>query len=797
MTQTVTPNGSQKMESHVISWITNAKFQVIFALIALCIILFYDISNYFFHPYDGIDLDSEFGGRIMMVYSGGPANKAGIQVGDQILAIDGQTLDPWLMRPLFKPGISAGANLVYTVQRANQVLDIPLKIGSRFDNWNLLAPIIGIQFLSVVFWGIGLLLTLFVKTTDIRARLVGLCWLLAGIAMAAGGSGIDAHIWGADPIMETAWCILGFTVIAAHLYFPTMALSQSWRTWVIRSFTLVSIVIAAVNLIEDLILKPLSLSLLRYGIFVSEIINWFFLLSILTSVGLLFRNRFRASTPEVKRQTSIVLWGMILGFSPFFVFTLVPILLFGTGSAYVDGNITILFLVLLPIAYVYVIHQRKLLRIDFIINQIVVLFVSTLLVLFLSFSFLGVLTLIFKLPSELPLLGGLMSLLVFFPSATLHRAVQEQVDRALYGSHYDYSTVTAILSSQLAQALDRNTLTQLLTQILAQQMGIQRIALLLLEGDRLSEQGPDPQRFSVPMVDELCLTLLQIHTPVRTQLLQSSLPGSVIARWHEFEWAQLFAPLIFKDELNGFLILGSRISGDVYSDQDINIIAAVTQQGALAFATIQLVEALHGLNQQLVRVDEAHRKKIARDLHDTVLQDLFFIKQRMLKISPNPELGTMMDSVILHLRQTIETQRPSLLESGISLALQHLLEDMRPLAGQAGPVITWHCSLNNDLTLTEEQSTSIYRIAQEALTNALKHASASHISLSLDKESDILKLCIEDNGHGFQNERRSNLSTNQHFGFINMQERAAMIDGKLQISSKKNKGTSVELLVKV
>ena len=796
MRSTALLEGSNNSDSLIISWLTNFKFQFLVAILALGLILFYDVANYVFLPYDGLEISSRMDGRVVIVDLNSPADKAGIKVEDRILAIDHLPLDPLIRRPLFRAWISPGDELVYDVQRGNQVINIPVRMGSRFDNWNSLIPTVGAQFLALVFWGMGVLLSLFVKIKDVRSRLVGLCWFLAGVAMAAGESGMEAEIWGSDLTMETAWCLLGLTMIAAHLYFPEVAFSSRVRKRILGAFALIAVSLAVINAVQILVLKPQLLSLNQFGISTNDILSGFFALSILFSIGLLLYNRFREVNPDVKRQTGIILWGMILGFTPFLGFTLIPILLLGSTSGYIDGRITILFLVLLPLAYFYVINQRRLLRVDFVINQFVVFFIQSLLVLLLSFTVLAAVAVVFNLPRELPLAGGLIFLLLFWPSLRIQSTVHERVDRVLYGSHYDFSTVTASLSSRLAQALDRETLTQLLTQILAGQMGIKRTALFITTADRLVLQGEDRWEVSVSIADELCQHLLKRRIPVRAQHLWASLPVSVTESWQKFEWAQLFAPIIFKDELLGILILGTRTSGDLFSDQDVRIIAAVAQQGALASANVQLIEELHGINQQLVRADETHRKKLAIDLHDMVLQDLYFIKQGMMMNHPNSELLAEMDEVILHLRQTIEAQRPTLLDSGIALALQHLVEDVRPFAGQSRPMITWQMNVKSDLSLDEEQATSIYRIAQEALTNAIRHASASQIRVALEKEDGgPLILRVEDDGKGITDIKSKNLLIEQHFGFKNMEERASMIHGILKINSQPELGTCIKLEV--
>jgi len=187
---------------------------------------------------------------------------------------------------------------------------------------------------------------------------------------------------------------------------------------------------------------------------------------------------------------------------------------------------------------------------------------------------------------------------------------------------------------------------------------------------------------------------------------------------------------------------------DIINDQDIRIIGTVAHQGALAYANVQLVETLRGLTLQLVRSNEAHRKQVARDLHDAVLQQLFFVKQGMLQDPNNATLAALLDDTIQTLRRTIRAQCPPLLDQGLRPALESLVEEMQDLNGPS-PTISWHSSVTGRMELSDEQATALYRIAQEALANALKHADAQNVTVRLDVGSDgTIRLSIGDDGSG-------------------------------------------------
>lgn len=297
------------------------------------------------------------------------------------------------------------------------------------------------------------------------------------------------------------------------------------------------------------------------------------------------------------------------------------------------------------------------------------------------------------------------------------------------------------------------------------------------------------------MVDELCQSLLKYRHPVRSAQLWNMFSPNEQLHLKEFEWGQVFAPLIAESKLQGILILGQRASGDVYSDQDLRIIATVAEQGALAAANLQLVETLRGLAQQLVRSEEEQRKRLASDLHDTVLQELFYIKQGLRKDPNNPELLDYMEELIQNLRRMIKTQRPPLLDQGLPLALQGLVDDMQKRASSSTS-ITWQSSLDGTLSLSDEQATSIFRIAQEALNNAIKHARARRIEIKLERDAHgVIRLQVKDDGIGASGTGKEGKLDQNHFGWVLMQERAIMIGAELKIHTHLGEGTAIVLEV--
>lgn len=774
--------------------LTHPKGQVSLSIIILCIIILYNSFFYLYRPYDGLSVYQENPmGEIYEVVPGGPADLAGIQIGDQLLAIDSKPVDPTKIEPRYPPGLKAGDILTYMVARGGRTVDLQLTIGRYTDNLPQLATYLGVQVLSLGFWLIGLLLVIFSQHEDNRAHLLGLVFSVGGLTIAVGGASGWNSFWGANILQQVLICLLAPLIVTVHFMFPALSFNKH-RKAILYFFCIVALLLSlsivsynSVKVSDTGEPELISRNLFR------QIALGFFTISWLVSIGLLLHNYRKVVESEVRRQTGILFWGMVLGVSPFVFLTLIPYILY--GQEIVGGYITILFLLILPLAYAYVIFQRKLFIIDLIINRSLVWFVLIMFILSMSVLAFTVLERLFPAPQLLPVIGGLIAALIAFSITGVSRFVQIQVDKVLYGNHYDFTTVTASLATKLAQPLDRSRLAELLTQELPSQMGVQRADLLLSDGKSLNSADPFVGNHTITLDDPFCKWLQENRLPLRSlEMLRKSSIAPTPA-WKEYDWAQVLGPLVVEGKLLGVLFLGKRAAGDIYSSQDMQIIATVTEQSALAAANLLLVETMRGFAQRLVRSEEEERKRLASDLHDTVLQDIFFIKLQLTKGIYPPEMNQAFDSLITTLRQMIKDQRPPLLKQGLVLALQGLVEELSKRSA-AIPKIIWHNNLSENPVLSDEQATAVYRIAQEAVNNAIKHARARSVEVVVENNgSNCLRLQVSDDGIGGLSTNGNRKLDQNHFGLLLMQERATMINADLKIHTRLGEGTSIVLEV--
>lgn len=266
-------------------------------------------------------------------------------------------------------------------------------------------------------------------------------------------------------------------------------------------------------------------------------------------------------------------------------------------------------------------------------------------------------------------------------------------------------------------------------------------------------------------------------------------------------------PIEARGELFGVLNLHCN-SDRALSTDDEDVLAAIAAQVgeivANAWLRLKLVEkelARQMLLESLVEAQEEERGRLARELHDGAGQMLTNLLVRIKTVERRAEsevvrqeLGAVLDSVSATIEQVRELSyrlRPAALEEfGLCVALETLLEEMmvgRDLEGRC------HLALA-EVDLLPEVEVTLYRIAQEALTNVVRHSQARHVEVTLQAKSHYLLLRIEDDGRGFAAED-TGVPGKRHLGLISMQERAAIIGASFDVYSAPGAGTTVEIRV--
>jgi signal transduction histidine kinase len=211
----------------------------------------------------------------------------------------------------------------------------------------------------------------------------------------------------------------------------------------------------------------------------------------------------------------------------------------------------------------------------------------------------------------------------------------------------------------------------------------------------------------------------------------------------------------------------------------------------------------------LTQTQEDERKRLARELHDETVQSLIALSQRVTMLNldlaeaaSHPEAGgalpqarerlaelaDMLARSLGEVRSLIRNLRPIYLEElGLVAAIEMLTEGVR----QNGLSAEYE-TIGEERRLAPEVEMAAYRIAQEGLSNVLRHAEAGAVTIALEFIAEGVTLTVEDNGTGFQPpEMPSDLAVQGHFGLLGMYERATRLGGHFSVHSNPAEGTRI------
>ncbi len=197
--------------------------------------------------------------------------------------------------------------------------------------------------------------------------------------------------------------------------------------------------------------------------------------------------------------------------------------------------------------------------------------------------------------------------------------------------------------------------------------------------------------------------------------------------------------------------------------------------------------------RRVVSAQELERKRLARELHDetgqaltSILLGLQSVEDLPPDVDPKKAIADLRDLVVATLqdvrRLAVELRPKALDDFGLVPALERLVENF---GEQTGVQVDFVEQLGPE-RLPEEVETALYRITQEALTNIVKHAQARRVSIVLTKREGSVTVLIEDDGKGFEGSRDGG-----GLGLLGMNERLALIDGRLTVESQEGAGTTI------
>lgn len=510
---------------------------------------------------------------------------------------------------------------------------------------------------------------------------------------------------------------------------------------------------------------------------------WFTFAMILMLVGAgvysqVYRYRRVASSIE-RQKTKWVVFGLVLTFFfmgvsqiPYAVVSQIPV---GESQPWwvpLSGLIWWITISILPFSLAIAVLGYRLWEIDLVINRALVYGTLTVLVIALYVLIVGGFSMLFQLNGNL-----LVSLLATGIVAVLFQPLRERVQRAVnrltYGERDEPYVVLARLGQRLESTLAPQAVLPMIVETVAQALQVPYVAIAL------SHQAQEQKT----------------------------------------EWGQLRPassapftfPLLYQNETLGNLIVAPRTGEEKFSTADRRLLDDLARQAGVAAHSVQLTTDLQRLTaelqrsrERLVAAREEERRRLRRDLHDGLgptLAALALNASTMRDLIDSDsdsamqmasELQIEIRAAVTEIRRLVYALRPPTLdELGLVGAIRELANQSMGHLRRSNPETRLSITVDAPDTLPPLPAAvevAAYRIAQEALTNIVRHAHARNCSIRLapdGTEGSQLQIEICDDGIGLPEERRAGVGLNS------MRERAEELGGTFVIESQSGKSTRV------
>lgn len=359
------------------------------------------------------------------------------------------------------------------------------------------------------------------------------------------------------------------------------------------------------------------------------------------------------------------------------------------------------------------------------------------------------------------------------------------VDRRLLGVRLPPSDLPETFAARMTSCLEKEALATLLQEEVLPSLLVRQSAILLLDESGKVERFMSYGVREKDLPDEEATVALVARA--RAGLVAPDRSGIAPP------WLRLVLPLTFGEQTIGLWLFGRRDPDDLYSRAELPLFQALANQLAVALTNLVQMENLRALYRENIDRHEAERVRLARALHDDVLSRVAVLAVYATDDLPAESIKAF-DELAARLRQTIAGLRPAMLQYGLRAALVELADELLERTN-GNPTIEMSLP-PSEVRYPEPVEQHLFRIVQQAVENALKHAQAQTISVSGRLEPELAHLCVEDDGIGLppgEATDLANLVASDHFGLAGMHERAGLIGARLEIGQAGKRGTRIEI----
>lgn len=348
-----------------------------------------------------------------------------------------------------------------------------------------------------------------------------------------------------------------------------------------------------------------------------------------------------------------------------------------------------------------------------------------------------------------------------------------------------------------------NVLPQAMARALLDELTLERAAVWLWQADRRSFVLAGSAGATEPPLPPILSGPGRTET-ISSRALRANLP-ELLPVWLQplagHSHIEAVVTLAADGAPVGLLGLGQRWDEEVFDDRDLAVAELVGQQATLFVLAATQVEELRRVPDRVAQAQERERLRLAGELHDTIQQFLgrlpFFlaVSRDLIRADPTTAAG-ILDRCLTDVEENAALLRgirvnlaPNQLETSLARPLQGLVAHVQ----QRWPHLRVELNVRPDLDAgtTQESRHALYRVVQQALDNAIAHAEAECLSVSVWRENGRVQFAVQDDGRGSSDMDRQSAEAEGSFGLKSMKARLEMCGGSFGFESAPGQGTRV------
>jgi PAS domain S-box-containing protein len=578
------------MRKDSLTWFSAVVLAILTAATVVFAVINFEKERQFRKPSDGAWWVEKDGALIAKAIApGGPAEKAGIKAGDELLAIDDQPITSFarLDRKLYQVG--AWSRATYEVDRHGAKVYAPIVLAEADNSLHQ-----GMRLIALIYLGIGLYV-LFRRWTAPKSTHFYVFCLVSFIFYSFHYTGkLNTFDWIVLWSNVAAELLQGALFLHFALTFPKKRRSLVKQPWLLAFVYLPAAVLLTLRIIAITLFK--ATEVLRWNLDRLQMLHLALCFTIAAVV--LWDSFRRADTPLERQQMKWISRGTVLAITPYTLFYVIP---------YVSGvlptsvmQISFLSLVFLPLTFGYAIVRYRLMDVDIIFKRGVAYTLATAAIVGTYFVVIG--SVVGSFTTKFPSAGtaGLIAAIIITALAfePLKNWFQDRVDRFFYRARYDYRRTLIEFGRELSSEVDFGAMLTSVIDRLSRTLLVDRIAIFLATGNE-NDRFAMVKSFGISYSGPLDLSFLVVERPehyaghiffdnTRKALQESASARETIAKLN----LNYYIPCTLQNRTIAVLGLGKTVAGDFLSSEDVDLLETLAGYIGIAIQNARLYASL-------------------------------------------------------------------------------------------------------------------------------------------------------------------------------------------------------------